>query len=388
MALNDQQLVTGAAISIVGFLQHCTITQYHFLVVYTLSWLSYQNVDATISVIGRTGSSTPMRYWRAIWMLCLCASLAASTLVVADTSFVLRSGQPGQPYFDSDSEQPLAFGANAQCVWNRLGNGNAQYDSFESAMCLFALVPILWSLISAVGTMFEVTTIPVVSAAYKRLLRKFVNLNSDKERTHKLGVQKNVLYIFFPTVILLPEMLESDLLKPVRSWLVVAPMTTLLFRHRELARVNGLVGNEDEFSFGQVLPVFLLSLLLSPIIQLASVKKTVPGRRRAVSLPNISLLSELDSGTKLVVRTSEGESSCQESIPRTLIKRPTILVEEGRGDSSSVTAILPPESKSDDITAFRRLLGRRADFRIEVLFTALLAYCSIPIVTIALALYV
>jgi hypothetical protein len=79
LVLSDQQLITGASILIIGYMKHCTITQYHFYIVSLLGWISFATHQPTAMILQKYLIARPsMRHWRAIWMFGLFSMVAYS----------------------------------------------------------------------------------------------------------------------------------------------------------------------------------------------------------------------------------------------------------------------------------------------------------------------
>lgn len=51
LSLSDQQLVRGLAILVIGFIQHCTITVYHFSIIGDLTWFAVGTHNITLNIL-------------------------------------------------------------------------------------------------------------------------------------------------------------------------------------------------------------------------------------------------------------------------------------------------------------------------------------------------
>ena len=86
LALSDTQIVTGLAIFIIGFLKHCELSSYHFIVIMALGWFSFTTHLSTLSVL--QGHLAKRRVEKAFRVLGIIA-----TYVLLSISFVLLYSQ-------------------------------------------------------------------------------------------------------------------------------------------------------------------------------------------------------------------------------------------------------------------------------------------------------
>lgn len=63
------------------------------------------------------------------------------------------------------------------------------------------------------------------------------------------------------------EVLNSEVLDLQRIWLLLITSIQTIFVLRDYAGRNGRVGNEDGWGFGQAVPIFLLLIPLSTILE-------------------------------------------------------------------------------------------------------------------------
>ena len=91
LALSDQQLVTGLAVLIAGFVSPCSMSIYHFNIIAALGWFSSTTHLSTLAVLRVYFIEHPrLRTWRVIAMLFVLALLSVAQMV-PDTSMFDKS---------------------------------------------------------------------------------------------------------------------------------------------------------------------------------------------------------------------------------------------------------------------------------------------------------
>lgn len=103
LTLGDQQLLVGIAILTAGFLKHCSISVYHFSIVVDLGWFSSNTHMTTLFVLLDFLTDHPtQRNWRVALMVII--------LIVMIVASILE----GNRYWF------VAWSAPAKCLWNDL----------------------------------------------------------------------------------------------------------------------------------------------------------------------------------------------------------------------------------------------------------------------------
>ncbi|KAL9073790.1 MAG: hypothetical protein Q9157_004615 [Trypethelium eluteriae] len=83
LSLSDQQLVTGISILLLGYIQHCSMSSFHFIVIVTLAWFSSTTHLSTLSVLYHHLNKYPtLKYIRIFGMLILYVMLMVGLLVL------------------------------------------------------------------------------------------------------------------------------------------------------------------------------------------------------------------------------------------------------------------------------------------------------------------
>jgi proteasome lid subunit RPN8/RPN11 len=89
--LSDQQLITGASILIIGYMKHCTITQYHFYIVSLLGWISFTTHQPTVTILQKYLIARPkhaalvsdLDVWPVQYGGILCGTLISNALFIS-----------------------------------------------------------------------------------------------------------------------------------------------------------------------------------------------------------------------------------------------------------------------------------------------------------------
>ena len=106
LALSDQQLVTGLAVLIAGFVSPYSMSMYHFNIIAALGWFSSTTHLSTLAVLRAYFIEHPrLRDWRVGAMLTVLALLAIAQVVT--TASMLDNSVPFCCAFTDDSSEPL-----------------------------------------------------------------------------------------------------------------------------------------------------------------------------------------------------------------------------------------------------------------------------------------
>ncbi|KAL8730573.1 MAG: hypothetical protein Q9181_004612 [Wetmoreana brouardii] len=251
LALSDQQLLVGLSILTAGFVKHCTISVYHFSIVYDLAWFSSNTHMTSLSVLRVYLESRPsLRNWRVCLMLAVFIAM-----LVAD----VLSGH--RLWYDS-------WNSSAQCLFDDL-QGNIQGEPARwMAADIFLLV---------YG--YGVTILRLYNTtALKHLLDKL----TSKMRIAQSVIRNNASsYEGIRSLIILIMLMPLDLLLGVAIKGCIAVITCLdsmtiglcfdigwfayglrnIIEDRNIPAAD-IDGNENEWGFGQIVPVLLLSSIV------------------------------------------------------------------------------------------------------------------------------
>lgn len=83
LSLSDQQLASGVAILSIGYIQHCSLSSYHFFVIVALAWFSSTTHLSTLSVLQyQLNRNAVLKYTRIIGMILVYTMLMVGLLVI------------------------------------------------------------------------------------------------------------------------------------------------------------------------------------------------------------------------------------------------------------------------------------------------------------------
>ena len=274
LALSDQQLVTGVAILIAGFIHPCSMSMYHFNIVAALAWFSSTTHLSTLAVLRVYLIDHPrIRDWRVAAMLVVFILLALAQVVsysTQDSSVPLRCTFSNYVQESRDDIFSilslvviLVFLAVSYC--NRIIRLYS-FDPDWSVEDWFA--DILRALFGKHGGTDNLIRITIANsgkskaeegAMYRRLRerRRYVEHRGRWEKRH-IGTRLHLsmIKLFFMTHEVQNSFL-GDLLSLIFGFTFGVTSVTV-------SRVNkpsvGLSGDENIMSFGQLVPLLLIAL--------------------------------------------------------------------------------------------------------------------------------
>ena len=257
LGLSDQQLLTGLAVLIAGFWTHCSISVYHFTLVNDLAWFSATVHLTTLSMLDGFFLENPvLRNWRVTLMVALAMLLVASTVM-----------QGHYEWFDS-------WPYNAQCLFDDLiGNtgGGPRYWMCVNLALLYIYYPM------SIITLYDRPRKFLIEwlwkkpmAARNEAIRHLQNKKSDvNSPTFLEGSMKRfsfTLLIFFVSTVswmyfALMTLLSSSAFYLVGDivWYAYGLWGLIEDRMIPPSQMNG---NENAMSFGQNVPILLLSSIV------------------------------------------------------------------------------------------------------------------------------
>ena len=289
LSLSDQQLVTGLAVLIAGYSQTGSMSAYHFNIVASLAWFSSATHLATLAVLKTYfREHTTVRNWRVIIMLVMLPMLAVAQV-------------PG--WADKDNSVPVF------CCYRDLGSGDMLT---ASAVMVFLIITyaegiarlysrdIDWNILDAFvdgvirawsnfffqGRHSERSYLRTAlrnqppgspssrsSAATLRVERekgRFSRFELELKTNHS-RIRSYTLAIFFMDR-------EFAFSFSVTLALLLVDLTyglVQVFNYRAATPHGGIDGNQDEISFGQLVPLLLLLLPLFTVGEIHSGKRQV-----------------------------------------------------------------------------------------------------------------
>lgn len=97
LALSDQRLVTGASIFMVGYARHCSNTQYHFAIAYSLGTTSSTTHQSTFMIVQDIlVNDLFKKAWRMVWIVIILALNCAGVFLIYKDQFLVEYGFSNQ----------------------------------------------------------------------------------------------------------------------------------------------------------------------------------------------------------------------------------------------------------------------------------------------------
>ncbi|KAI0385467.1 hypothetical protein F5Y04DRAFT_292048 [Hypomontagnella monticulosa] len=282
-AMSDQQLITGIALISVGYIQHNTISQYHFYIIYFLGFACFQAYGASLRVLKGYADVQPMmKLWRVMLMTIFFGMLVLNSIITYNWYFLTGS-------FYSVSSMRL--------VWAHLVGDYYEYSFvFGFVMLIFVLV---WGYLSCIMWVYSrhFKNIPNVPDLFwtglsmldlwvdKRVTAlardsiEFSRINTEKKLelwyiahlyhitlSYLLRLALQSLFWFLSFAILAPlEILSSHI---INIWRIYSALLWATIGIVRIKTEQGayLTDRGREWGFGQILPLFLLILPIMSVV--------------------------------------------------------------------------------------------------------------------------
>lgn len=250
--LSDQQLLVGISILVAGFVNHCSISVYHFVIVYDLAWFSSNTHMTSLLVLeGYLSERSSLRNWRVGLMLVTMSFLSAYTIL-----------QGHKAWYTS-------WNCSAQCVFDDiLGN-----ISGEPAFWMTFNLLLLWyGYTSRIIQLYDSAVLE--NFFFYRPVNRIKVARDTIENKRCAYSSANGVKPWFASIMLL--LLRIILQVALAVWITIAVLITsntqmlcfdmfwlvyssygLLVDRASLSTETE--GNENEWGFGQIVPLLLLS---------------------------------------------------------------------------------------------------------------------------------
>ncbi|KAF3929825.1 hypothetical protein AA313_de0208990 [Arthrobotrys entomopaga] len=252
LALGDQQLFFCVGLLIVAFTRFQEITQYHFGIVVNLAWLADLTSGTTLMVTSKLfvdSKRTSMKYWRA-----LLTTLKFLMLLVA------------QAIMFNDYWQ-RSLGLPASCIFTT-GQNTAYRGPREMVNMAFTLASIALGFYQQLRTLLYSRMFDPVNYALAkviltpwRLYTVVLRLIAGRSPGFQLQILKAVRILIRPLAeasVFTVEGLKSTFFDLYRTLVTVTVVSSGIFELRFFSEDSGIIGNEDSWGFGQLLPLLLL----------------------------------------------------------------------------------------------------------------------------------
>ena len=254
LSLSDQQLLTGLAVLIAGFWTHCSIFVYHFALVNDLAWFSASVHLITLSVLRHYFfANHVLRNWRVALMVAMALLLVASTVM-----------QGHYEWFDS-------WPYDAQCLFDSLiGNigGGPRYWMFVdlALICLFyplSIIPLFEKPTDFFDLWLETKPRKTQDLVIKSLKERMSRMTSPTPFKASMRRLCCTLLIMFLSTI---SWMYFSLMALTCSMTCGLALDTFWFAYSLWGILDDraippseMNGNENAMSFGQIVPILLLS---------------------------------------------------------------------------------------------------------------------------------
>ena len=256
LSLSDQQLLTGLAVLIAAFWTHCSISVYHFALVNDLAWFSATVHLTTLNILQDYLLKRPgLRNSRVGLMSIIALLLVASTVM-----------QGHYRWYDS-------WPYDAQCVFDDLnGNiGGLPGQWMFAGLCLICInypmniIPLFEPLMKFVERWSVTKAKMATDRAVERLEEIISHTDSPslfkgsvKRFTCRMSmtIMKGIIWAYFVLLVFLSS--NTFFLIMDTTWFSWSLWSIIGDRDIPSSDMNG---NENAMTFGQIIPILLLSSL-------------------------------------------------------------------------------------------------------------------------------
>ena len=238
ITLSDQQFLTGIAILSAGLWEHCTISVYHFTLVLDVGWFSSAAHLIAVGCLAPYLRRDKMRRNFRVFLMVIMMALLITT-------FVMRSHQWWYWYWTTP----------AQCL----------IDDLAGNISVFVLSTYIFSILRAYIPMIITLYESACEACRKWLLIMPTAMLDKAIDIGRRASFRHVSYLLLLKVLLLVRWLFTGIMVLLTSWSLTYLLVWSWFGigiyvimiDRTIAR-SLIVGNENELTFGQFVPIFLI----------------------------------------------------------------------------------------------------------------------------------
>lgn len=251
LALSDQQVITGLAVLMAGFIKHGSISVYHFSVVGDLAWFAATTHLITLDVLRNHFRDRPgSRNIRVLLISTLGAFLLANVVLEGHEKWYESWGFPAQCLFDD--------------LIGHIGGSPGQWMAANVAMISF-YYPLM--ILGVYGEKYD----SVVHLVYEEPLKLLNDQVEDRKNLAKSGAPILVIYwsAFLRVGLISVKRLYIAIGTAIGSmWInLLVDLFWLVYGiwgisfDRNISDLD-MEGNENEMTFGQIIPILMLSLTL------------------------------------------------------------------------------------------------------------------------------
>ena len=252
LIFSDQQLIVGTSLLTSAYVKHCTLTQYHFEIAGLLSLCSFRTFQFAAGILAGTLRSNFSKGWRLFWVTAVAAMMLVTILFRMNRHYM----------------QP--FGAPLDCLQETLRQGSGYGPSGAARLaytiltevvlvycrCMLRLFPIIYSWRPLKG---------FISGLQRILLLPGKKLLEAREEKSTWKARCYWMLTFFS--IMVRYLISSPNMELGAVSAIFVRVSWLVWDARSQASEQGRRGTEDEWGFGQILPLFLLALPITTLVE-------------------------------------------------------------------------------------------------------------------------
>ena len=266
LSLSDQQLVTGIAILLAGWIRHTEEKVYHFAIILDLAWMSSNTHLLTLGVLHDYFlKHREIRYWRLALMFCTFVMLFIANVYSGISTWYDDFAYPAQCDIDAVNQDPSSIGG----VPARYAYTSAAFLMYGYGRGIVSLFPGIWKPISAYYRHHILRRLDHYFDSGIRYDSKLSHLKqtlSTKTGRLLLGLVLVLYEVIYTFVNMVFYIITSS------AWSVLAIQTFWfaygnwgVWSDRAYAWTY-MEGDEDKWGFGQLVPLLLIGLPLLSIV--------------------------------------------------------------------------------------------------------------------------
>ena len=281
IGLSDQQLVTGLAILVVGFTKHCSMSSRHFWVIFDLGWFSSVTHLASLPVLNYYLHDYPR--WRDVRV----------ALMLSNFGFLTAAATLTFGNYD-----PASHDCPIQCSFDRFQNSDFPLSKIHIAQMIFITLGFIWALVHLYapdeiwrlrhsmivdrGFGAEITDLRLYIEKKKRHLSQVSSHTATKDILNDAIHLRRTRFAFLGYFSRFHREHEDSKAYLIFRWILLillAPPSAIVWANlvsmwamgasRLLQDRSWSVDAENEWGFGQVLPLLLLVLPFFTVTEVA-----------------------------------------------------------------------------------------------------------------------
>jgi hypothetical protein len=257
LALSDQQLFTGMAILTLAYAQMESVVAYHAAIIESMATLAFVVYDSASTIMFshlRKPENFFMMTWRAVLILAFMILLLVTQLPLGNKFWLESYGMPFKCFwrdFEGNynyQDDPNLIDMVLNMAWMVMGISNTLLNYFPNAF----------------RRLSSVASVAVKALLLPRCLSS-LSLKKSQETNIKavrvVYITCRVISLFFAVLVFIVAEISASVAFSLQgSWFLIISSVSWSFFARSRASGKGRVDDENEWGFGQAVPVFLLGL--------------------------------------------------------------------------------------------------------------------------------